>query len=104
MNPARVVRRKFVELTLEPRKLYLLHTAERVSTKAFVPVLDGKSSIGRLGICIHLTAGYGDPGFDGQYTLEVTCVIPVRIYAGMRFCQMRFHTMVGEPPSAFRRP
>jgi dCTP deaminase len=82
-------------LVLTPGVLYLMHTLERVSTKRFVPVLDGKSSIGRLGIKVHETAGYGDPGFDGQYTLEVTCVHPVRIYAGMRFCQMRFHTMVG---------
>lgn len=83
-------------LLLRPGVLYLMHTLERVHTKRFVPVLDGKSSIGRLGIKVHETAGYGDPGFDGQYTLEVTCVHPVRIYAGMRFCQMRFHTMAGE--------
>lgn len=83
-------------MVLRPNTLYLMHTVERVHTKCFVPVLDGKSSIGRLGIKVHETAGYGDPGFDGQYTLEVTCVHPVRIYAGMRFCQIRFHTMVGE--------
>ncbi len=80
--------------TLVPGRLYLMHTVERVFTKVFVPVLDGKSSIGRLGICVHLTAGFGDPGFDGQYTLEVTSVFRVRVYAGMRFCQMRFHNLV----------
>lgn len=83
-------------LVLHPGELYLMHTEERVYTRLFVPVLDGKSSIGRLGVQVHLTAGYGDPGFDGQYTLEVTTVYPVRVYAGMRFCQMRFHTIVGE--------
>lgn len=82
-------------LLLKPGVLYLMHTAERIWTTKYVPILDGKSSIGRLGICVHLTAGYGDPGFDGQYTLEVTCVQPVRIYAGMRFCQMRFHSLEG---------
>ena len=82
---------------LMPRRLYLMHTEERISTDKFVPVIDGKSSIGRLGISVHETAGYGDCGFDGQYTLEVTTVYPVRVYAGMRFCQMRFHTMEGEP-------
>jgi dCTP deaminase len=80
----------FDVLELMPGKLYLLHTAERVRTDCYVPILEGKSSIGRLGICVHLTAGYGDPGFDGQYTLEVTSVYPTRIYAGMKFCQMRF--------------
>lgn len=83
-------------LVLLPNILYLMHTAECIHTDHFVTVLDGKSSIGRLGIKVHETAGYIDPGFNGQPTLEVTCVHPVRVYAGMRFCQVRFHTMVGE--------
>ncbi len=82
--------------TLEPGQLYLLHTAERVFSKKFIGCLDGKSSIGRLGIVCHLTAGYVDPGFDGQVTLEVTSVYRVRVYAGMRFCQLRFHSAAGE--------
>jgi dCTP deaminase len=45
---------------------------------------------------VHATAGYGDPGFDGQYTLEVTVMHPLRVYSGMRVAQMRFHTVVGE--------
>ena len=81
---------------LKPGILYLMHTLERVHTDRFVPVLDGKSSIGRLGITIHLTAGFGDPGYDGQYTLEVTAQHPVRVYPGMRFCQMRFHHLDGK--------
>lgn len=82
---------------LKPGLCYLLHTAERVHTDHFVPIIDGKSSIGRAFILIHFTAGYGDPGFNGQFTLEVTAQIPVRVFPGMRFCQVRFHTMVGEP-------
>lgn len=81
---------------IRPGQLYLMHTAERICTEWFVPVVDGKSSIGRLGVQIHITAGYGDPGFDGQYTLEVICVHPVKLYPGMRIAQMRFHTMVGK--------
>jgi dCTP deaminase len=81
---------------LWPGRLYLMHTAERVLAKRHVPILDGKSSIGRLGVCVHLTAGFGDTGFNGQYTLEVTTVYPVRVYAGMRFAQIRFHTIEGE--------
>lgn len=81
---------------LLPGILYLMHTRERIYTERYVPILDGKSSIGRLGVVVHLTAGYGDPGFDGQYTLEVTTVHPVRVYAGMRFCQMRFHSLIGD--------
>jgi len=81
---------------LRPGIGYLMHTAERVCTKEFVPVIDGKSSIGRLFVMVHVTAGYGDTGFDGQYTLEVLTTYPVRVYPGMRFCQMRFHTSVGD--------
>lgn len=81
---------------LLPGIMYLMHTAERVRAKRHVPVIDGKSSIGRLGIKVHLTAGYGDIDFDGQYTLEVEVTHPVRVYAGYRFCQIRFHTVCGE--------
>jgi len=82
---------------LKPGIGYLMHTHERVWSDSYVPVLDGKSSIGRLFVTIHVTAGYGDPGFNGQYTLEVIATQPVRVYAGMRFCQVRFHTISGEP-------
>lgn len=81
---------------IHPGILYLMHTVEQVCTTKYVPVLDGKSSIGRLGIQVHITAGFGDPGYDGQYTLEVTTMHPIRIYPNMRFCQMRFHEMVGK--------
>lgn len=84
-------------LLLCPGTLYLMHTVEVVGTREFVTVIDGKSSIGRLGIVCHLTAGFGDPGFFGQYTLEVSVIHPVRVYAGMRFCQARFQTVQGEP-------
>jgi len=81
---------------LQPGFLYLMHTLERIHTDKYVSVLDGKSSIGRLGVVVHLTAGYGDPGFDGQYTLEVTCIHPVILFPGMKIAQMRFHLLDGE--------
>ena len=74
---------------------YLAHTAERVRVGPYVACVDGKSSIGRLFILVHATAGYVDPGFDGQLTLEITVTHPVRVYAGMRIAQLRFHTLVG---------
>lgn len=83
---------------LKPGIGYLMHTAERIHTKKFVPVLDGKSSLGRLFMTAHVTAGYGDPGFNGQYTLEVVVTHPLLVYPGMRFCQIRFHTLVGHSP------
>ena len=83
-------------IVLKPGIGYLMHTRERVATKKYIPVLDGKSSIGRLFMVVHVTAGFGDPGFNGQYTLEVTVTHALRVYAGMRIAQMRFHTIVGE--------
>lgn len=78
---------------LRPGIGYLLHTRERVWTEEFVAIIDGKSSIGRLFIQIHATAGYVDPGFDGQYTLEVIVQHPIRVYPGMRIAQVRFQTL-----------
>lgn len=81
---------------LKPGIGYLMHTHERVSSSKYVSCLDGKSSLGRLFIKCHETAGYIDIGFDGQITLEVTAVHPIRVYAGMLFCQIRFHEAVGD--------
>lgn len=85
-------------LVLWPGQLYLMHTVERVHTDHFKPSIDGKSSVARLGVQVHLTAGKGEPGFDGQWTLEV--VVPhgkqVRVYAGMKIAQVTFQTLVGE--------
>lgn len=52
-------------ILLEPNKLYLGRTREYTKTKCFVPMLEGRSSIGRLGLFIHVTAGFGDVGFSG---------------------------------------
>ncbi len=81
---------------LYPNTLYLMHTQEVVWTDSYVAVVDGKSSIGRLGIQVHSTAGYIDPGYIGQITLEVSVVEPVIVYPGMRFCQIRFMTLEGD--------
>jgi dCTP deaminase len=80
---------------LRPGVGYLMHTAESISTGYFNPVLDGKSSIGRLFISVHETAGYGDVGFSGQYTLEVSVIHPVWVYIGQKIAQMRFHSLLG---------
>ena len=96
-NPTAIVKMSQAGFMLKPGIGYLLHTVERIRTDKFVPIVDGKSSTGRLFICAHVTAGYGDPGFNGQYTLETTVTHPVIVYPGMRFAQMRFHTLVGEP-------
>lgn len=80
---------------LKPGIGYLMHTNERVATDYYVPVIDGKSSVGRLFIQVHATAGIGDPGFDGQYTLEVIVQHPIRVFPGMRIAQVRFFEISG---------
>ena len=78
-------------LLLETGKLYLGRTVEKTETSKFVPMLEGRSSIGRLGLFIHVTAGFGDVGFNGFWTLEIFCVQPIRIYAGVDICQIFEH-------------
>ena len=75
-------------LTLYPNTLYLMSTVEHTESYNCVPCVETKSSVARLGISAHLTAGFGDNGFTGHWTLEVTCVKPVTIYAGMPFVQI----------------
>ena len=81
---------------LEPGQLYLGVTEEYTETHTHVPFLEGKSSTGRLGIDIHATAGKGDVGFCGNWTLEISCKIPVRIYTGMPIGQLIYFPVDGE--------
>ena len=80
---------------------FILHPGEFVlgSTREYVRLpddlvarLEGKSSLGRLGLLIHSTAGYVDPGFEGHLTLELSNVanLPITIYPGMRIGQISF--------------
>lgn len=80
---------------LQPDMLYLGVTMEYTETHAHVPFLEGKSSTGRLGIDIHATAGKGDVGFCGHWTLEISCKIPVRIYKGMPIGQLIYFPVEG---------
>ncbi|MCL1786608.1 MAG: dCTP deaminase [Defluviitaleaceae bacterium] len=83
-------------LLLEPGKLYLGRTAEYTETEEYVPMLEGRSSVGRLGLSVHVCAGFGDVGFKGYWTLEIHCVQPIRIYAGVGICQIYYHAIEGE--------
>lgn len=81
---------------LQPGTLYLGSTLEYTETHATVPFLEGKSSVGRLGIDIHATAGKGDVGFCNHWTLEISCVHPVRVYAGMPVGQLIYFCVQGD--------
>jgi len=81
---------------LLPNVFYLGVTEEYTETHAHVPFLEGKSSTGRLGIDIHATAGKGDVGFCGNWTLEISVKQPVRVYAGMPVGQLIYFPVEGE--------
>lgn len=83
-------------LTLEPGRLYLGRTHEYTETHSHVPMLEGRSSVGRLGLFIHVTAGFGDVGFKGYWTLEMFCTQPVIVYPMIEICQVYFHNISGQ--------
>jgi dCTP deaminase len=82
-------------IILSPNQLYLGRTVEFTRTRNLVPQIEGRSSIGRLGLFVHVTAGFGDVGFAGCWTLEMFAVQPVRIYAGTEICQIIYHEITG---------
>lgn len=78
---------------LQPQTLYLGATMEYTEAHGLVPWLDGKSSSGRLGLSVHITAGRGDAGFCGHWTLEMTVPEPLRIHAAMPAGQLTWFTV-----------
>jgi dCTP deaminase len=83
-------------LVLHPNQLYLGRTVERTETHNLVPQIEGRSSVGRLGLFVHVTAGFGDVGFSGHWTLEMFAIHQVRIYPGIPICQIFYHEICGE--------
>lgn len=89
--------------TMHPGEFALGSTVERVRVpNDLVARVEGRSSIGRIAIVVHATAGFIDPGFDGEITLELANLgrCAVKLYPGMRISQVVFHTMT----SAAERP
>ncbi|HEX9006050.1 MAG TPA: dCTP deaminase [Bacteroidota bacterium] len=89
-------------MVLLPQRFYLGVTQEYTETHRHVPFLEGKSSIGRLGIDIHATAGKGDVGFCNSWTLEISVKQPVRIYRGMPIGQLIYFEVSGDIGTPYR--
>lgn len=81
---------------VQPGILYLMHVNEVLHAPNLVMTLDGRSSYARLGLIVHFTAGHAETGFNGQYTLEVSALHPVRIYPDITIAQVIFQTVEGE--------
>ncbi|MFN7841563.1 MAG: dCTP deaminase [Pirellula sp.] len=83
-------------IILSPGQIYLGRTMEYTETRNLVPMIEGRSSVARLGLFVHCSSGFGDVGFCGHWTIEMFAVQPVRIYAGLRICQIFFHEITGD--------
>jgi dCTP deaminase len=95
-DPLTTTRCVFDQHTLQPGDFVLGSTVETLTLgDDLVCAVNGKSSLGRLGITIHATAGYVDPGFTGQITLEISNIsrVPRMITAGMKIGQLVFHQL-----------
>lgn len=95
-NPTRVVEFPANGVVLDPGTLYLARTVEVIGSDEYVPIVEGRSSVGRLGIRVHQTAGFCDTGFKGTITLEIDVVQRVRIYPGVPICQAYFLKTLGD--------
>ncbi|MBM3140475.1 MAG: dCTP deaminase [Chloroflexi bacterium] len=92
---------------LHPGEFVLGSTLERVRLgNDIVARVEGKSSLGRLGLLVHATAGYVDPGWDGQLTLELSNVatLPIRLYYGMKIGQLSFQNLTTAADRPYGHP
>lgn len=88
---------------LMPNQLYLGATLEYTETHNCVPFLEGKSSTGRLGMSIHATAGKGDVGFCGHWTLEIRVEIPLKVYPNMPIGQLIYFPVLGDVINSYNK-
>jgi len=83
-------------LVLLPNILYVGHTVEYTETYNLVPMIDGRSSLGRLGLFTNASAGFGDVGFKGVWSIQLTCIKPIRVYPNMKIAQLYYEEVIGE--------
>lgn len=89
-------------LILQPGVLYIGRTVERTVSEKFIPMINGRSSGGRLGMSIHICAGFGDIGFNGTWTLEITVVEPLIVYPNIEIAQVCFFNPCGSIKKQYR--
>jgi dCTP deaminase len=92
---------------IHPNEFTLATTYETVKVPDYlVARVEGRSSMGRLGITMHVTAGFIDPGFEGKITLEISNIgkMPVALYPGQRACQIVFETMITPAEKPYGHP
>ncbi len=80
---------------LQPGELYIASTLERTKTLKYIPKIEGRSSVARLGLFVHISASLGEAGFDGHWTLELSCIKPLKIYPYVPICQIYYNEISG---------
>jgi dCTP deaminase len=80
---------------LDPSRVYLFNTNEIIGSNRYVPIIRGRSSVGRLGVFVDITGDLIDIGSINQLTLQVHAVVPVRVYPGMLIGQVTFWVTEG---------
>ncbi len=83
-------------ITLQPNQLYLGRTVEHTEAHGLVPMIQGRSSLGRLGLFINPGGSLGHTGYCGTWTLEMHCVQPVKLYRDIQVCQIFYMELVGD--------
>jgi len=101
-NPTKKLTIPAEGLVLQPGELYLGRTFERIQTDTYASKLDGRSSIGRLGIFTHVTAGFIDIGWDGYLTFEIQVIKPVRVYPMVKVAQISFYVVKGDKSITYK--
>jgi dCTP deaminase len=91
------------DIILFPGKFYLAATNEVTETDYYVPLLEGKSSLARYGVTVHMSAGFGDIGFVGTWTLEISVLLPTVLKPNMRIAQISFTTPEGDTGISYKK-
>ena len=95
-NKTRLIKIPKEGYTLSPNTLYLARTCEYTESVEYVPQIIGRSSAGRIGLSVHLSAGSGAVGFKGNWTLSIKCMAPTKIYPGMELVQIYYFPLIGD--------
>lgn len=95
-NPTEKIEIGAEGLLLNPDRIYLFNTMELMGSSRYVPIIRGRSSVGRLGLFIHITADLIDIGSINRLTLQLYAVTPLRVYPGMLIGQVTFWCVEGE--------
>lgn len=101
-NPYKKIKIPKEGYILAPNTLYIAKTNEYTESDKYVGQLSGRSSIGRIGLSVHISGGFGEVGYKGQWTLNITCIRPTMIKPNMEICQIWFYPLIGNKTKLYK--